>query len=120
MQEGPGVLRRYAIRTDGFVSVHAGYDGGEALTRPFVFDGKKFVINYASSAFGSLRVEIQDAGGKALEGYRLDQCPLIYGDEIEHTVTWDGGSDVARLSGDPVRLRFVMRDADLYSLQFKP
>ena len=119
MQEGPGVLRRYTIRTDGFASVHAGYGGGEFTTRPIVFGGTKLIINYASSAFGGLQVEIQNDGGKAVEGFRLDQCPVIYGDEIEHTVTWDGGSDVARLSGNPVRLRFVMRDADLYSIQFK-
>ena len=118
MQEGPGVLRRYSIRTDGFVSVNAGYDGGELLTKPLVFKGSKLIINYAGSAYGSLQVEIQDADGKAVEGYRLDQCPVIYGDEIEHAVTWDGGSDVSRLAGEPVRLRFVMRDADLYSLRF--
>ena len=119
MQEGPGVLRRYTVRTDGFVSVHAAYDGGELLTKPLVFKGSKLIINYASSAYGSLQVEIQDADGKAVEGYRLDQCPVIYGDEIEYTVIWDRGSDVRRLSGEPVHLRFVMRDADLYSLKFE-
>ena len=40
------------------------------------------------------------------------------GDEIERIVRWKGGSDVSRLSGQPVRLRFVMKDADLYSFQF--
>jgi hypothetical protein len=34
-------------------------------------------------------------------------------------VTWKSGSSVAALSGKPVRLRFVMKDADLYSIRFR-
>ena len=39
-------------------------------------------------------------------------------DEIERAVTWRGNSDVGALAGRPVRLRFVMKDADLYSIRF--
>ena len=44
---------------------------------------------------------------------------LFSGDEIERVVHWQSGSDVRKLAGLPVRLRFIMRDADLYSLRFR-
>ena len=34
-------------------------------------------------------------------------------------VRWSGGPDLSRLAGIPLRLRFVLKDADLYSLQFR-
>jgi hypothetical protein len=33
-------------------------------------------------------------------------------------VVWKAGSDVSKLAGQPIRLRFVMREADLYSIRF--
>ena len=42
----------------------------------------------------------------------------MIGNEIERAVEWKGGPDVSALTGKPVRLRFVMKDADLYALKF--
>jgi hypothetical protein len=112
-------LRRGTLRLDGFVSVNAPYAGGELVTKPLRFTGSKLVLNYATSAAGSVQVEIQDAAGNPVEGFALAQCPEIYGDETERAVTWTGGPDVSKLAGQPVRLRFVMKDADLYSIRFR-
>ena len=112
-------IERLTLRTDGFVSVQAPYAGGELLTKPLKFAGKELAINYSTSAAGSVRVEIQDKAGKAISGFALADCPEIIGDQIERVVSWKGGSDVSRLAGKPVRLRFVMKDADLYSIRFK-
>ena len=117
-QEEPSRLRRGTVRVDGFAAVHAGADGGAMVTRPLTFTGTRLVINYATSAFGAVQVEIQDEAGKAIEGFRMDQCPIIYGDEIAHAVGWTDGANVSRLAGTPVRLRFSLRDADLYSIRF--
>jgi len=116
---GPGRLRRFTLRIDGFVSVRAPYGGGEFTTRPLKFKGSGLVINYSTSAVGSVRVEIRDEGGKPVPGFELANCPEIFGDELEHVVSWKGGTDVGRLQGKPVRLRFVMKDADLYSIRFR-
>jgi hypothetical protein len=113
-------LRRGVLRTDGFVSVNAPYDGGELVTKPLVFEGNDLVINYATSAAGSVRVEMQDADGKPIEGRSLEDAQEIYGDEIERVVSWKAGGDLGALAGKPVRLRFVLKDADLYSLRFVP
>jgi hypothetical protein len=64
-----------------------------------------------------VRVEIQDAGGLPVPGFALDDCPEIIGDETARIVTWKGGGDLSALAGRPVRLRFAMKDADLFSLR---
>ncbi len=112
-------MRRYTLRIDGFVSVQAPASGGEMLTKPLVFDGRRLIINFATSAAGSLRVEIQDTAGTPAPGFALADCPDVFGDAIEHPVEWKGDDDVSPLAGKPVRLRFVLRDADLYSIRFQ-
>ena len=112
-------LQRLVLRTDGFVSVHAPYRGGEMLTKPLTFRGRTLEINCATSAAGSIRVEIQDSSGQPVPGYALHDAMEIIGDEIDRVVSWKGGADVASLAGRPVRLRFVMCDADLYSIRFR-
>lgn len=111
-------IRRGVLRTDGFVSINAPYKGGQLTTRPLIFRGKRLVINYATSAAGGLRTEILDPEGKPLAGYDLANSRELFGDAIEQVVSWDRGSDLSALAGRPVRLRFIMKDADLYSFQF--
>lgn len=115
-----GYLERMTLRTDGFVSVHAPYDGGELLTKPLQFSGDRLSLNCSTSAAGGLRVEIQDAAGRPLPGFGLADCAEIIGDEIDRVVKWKGGSDLSALAARPVRLRFAMKDADLFSLRFRP
>jgi hypothetical protein len=118
-------LERMTLRTDGFVSASADHAGGELITKPFVFSGSNLVLNYATSAEGSLRLELQDATGNPLSGFGLEESPLLWGDRIDAPVIWARPASLTdpeplrRLAGKPVRLRFVMRDADLYSLQFR-
>ena len=62
-------------------------------------------------------VELQDAEGKALPGFALADCEPIWGDHIARIVKWKGGDDVSAHAGKPVRLRFEMSDADLFSIR---
>jgi len=112
-------VRRGVLRTDGFVSVHAGYQDGEFVTQPLVFRGDRLVINYSTSAAGSIRVEVQDATGNPIPDFRLQDSSELFGDAIEQTVAWKQDSAVGALAGRPIRLRFEMKDADLYSIRFK-
>lgn len=118
-------LDRYTLRPDGFISVHAPYAGGEMVTKPLTFkaedakDPRQLALNFATSAAGSVRVEIQDADGKPIEGYALADCEELIGDDLARTVSWKGGSDLSALADQPIRLRFVMHDADLYAIQFE-
>jgi hypothetical protein len=113
-------LRRYSLRTDGFASVKAPYEGGELMTKPLVFVGRKLVLNYSTSAAGSLRVELLDEAGDVLAGYTARDCEMVTGDEIAREISWKKGGDLGVLAGRPVKLRFVLRDAELYSFRFIP
>ena len=117
--EGVARLRRFTLRMDGFVSVHAPHSGGEFVTKPLVFSGKELVINFSTSAAGSVHIEIQNPQGKAIVGFALADSAEIYGDEVERVVSWTNDSDLSKLAGKSVRLRFVMKDADLYALRFR-
>ncbi len=112
-------LRRYSMRLDGLASARAEYAGGELLTKPIVFAGKHLSINFATSAPGSIRVEIQGLDGKLLPGFALADCREQIGNEIDRIVSWKKGDDLSSIAGQPVRLRFVMKDADLYAFQFQ-
>ena len=106
------------VRTDGFASLYADAEGGQALTRAFTFTGKRLEVNYATSAAGSLRFELCAADGKALPGFALADSEMLYGNELAHTVSWKAGTDVGALAGQTVRLRVNLKDADLYSVRF--
>ncbi|MFP6767034.1 MAG: hypothetical protein VB859_02615 [Planctomycetaceae bacterium] len=111
-------VRRYVFRTDGLVSIAAGFAGGEMLTRPLTFEGGRLELNYATSAVGSIRVELQDESGQPIPGLGLKSSVEMIGDEISRTAAWDSTTRLADWAGRTVRLRFVLRDADLYSLRF--
>ena len=116
---GPYRLRRHTLRLDGFTSVFAPLSGGQVLTRPLRFSGSRLEINFSTSAGGRLRAEIQDEQGRAIPGFALADCHLQYGDQLDRVVSWEQGTDVGDLAGKPVRLRFELKDADLYSFQFQ-
>ena len=111
-------LRRFALRLDGFVAVNAPLKGGTLLTKSLVFTGSQIHLNFSTSGAGSLRVELQDESGQAIEGFALEDCEELFGDELERVVRWERGGDVSALAGEQVRLRFVLSDTDLFAFQF--
>ena len=110
-------LRRLSIRKHGFASVNADAVGGEFVTRPLIFSGKHLILNYATSAAGSIQVEMLDENGHPIKGYTLQDMPPLYGDELDAVIAWKGGNDLTTLQGKPVRLRFVLKDADLFAMR---
>jgi hypothetical protein len=113
-------LRRYTMRLDGFVSLNAPFAGGTATTVPITFTGQRLTLNFATSAAGSLRVAVLDAGGQPLPGFGLADCDELFGDTVDRTVTWRDSADLSALAGRTIRLQFELKDADLYSFQFQP
>lgn len=122
-RSGTAHLRRGVMRLDGMVSVSAGYRGGEFVTKPFTYTGDTLALNFETSAAGSIRIELQDERGNPISGYELENFPPLWGDQIDHAVTWTAnprwGTSLKKLEGTVIRLRVVLRDADLYSLQFR-
>ena len=102
-------LRRYELRLDGFASAHAGYAGGELISKPFALAGERLELNYATSAAGSVRVELQAADGASI----TSASPELIGDETDRVYPWTLNAGEWR--GKLVRLRFQLKDADLFS-----
>jgi hypothetical protein len=112
-------LHRYSLRLDGFSSISAPYSGGTVTTRYFKFSGKQLYLNYATSAPGEIRVELQDENGQPIPGYDFESAELIIGNETNRMVRWQGQTDLSSLLGKIIRLKIQMKDANLYSLQFQ-
>jgi hypothetical protein len=114
-----GGVFRSVQRIDGFVSADFAYEGGSLTTRPFTFDGKQLLLNVNTSASGEGRVAVLDEAGSEIEGFTSKDCRIVNGDFLDKAVQWaDGSADVSKLAGRPVRLRFEMRGAKLYSFRF--
>lgn len=111
-------LRRYSIRIDGFTSVHAGYIGGTVLTKSFRLTGTMLEINYSTSAAGGIQIELMDEDGKVLQGFSKEDCEYIVGDEISRIVKWKNESDLSLFEGKIVRMKFYLKDADVFSYRF--
>jgi hypothetical protein len=57
--------------------------------------------------------------GTPIPGFSTGDCQKIIGNEIRRVVAWRDKPNLSELVGKPVRLRFRMVDADLYSLRFE-
>jgi len=112
-------LLRYSMRPDGFVAVEAPYAGGEMITKTLTFTGGELYLNYATSAAGSIRVQILDGDGVPIPGFEAEKSFEIIGNQIARAVRWNDSTDLSSLAGTPIRLRFVMKDAELFSIQFR-
>ena len=88
-------MLRGTLRVDGFASAHADYSGGDLVTAPLKFKGRRLVLNYSSGAGGSVRIELQSEFGKPLQGFALADAPHLYGDAIDEAYSWKQGSDVS-------------------------
>ena len=107
----PTVLTRYVYRKDGFASVKASYKGGRFVTKPMTLLGSTLSLNMSTSARGCIYVNILDESGKVIDGYCSSE---LFGDSASKPVTF--ASPVSALSGKTVRLEFVMKDAELFSV----
>ena len=105
----PAELRRYTIRKDGFASFHAPYAEKKLFTRPFVFEGNRMELNFATSARGYVYIKIHTPDET------LSSCEL-FGNSLDRVVPFDG--DLSRLAGETVTMEITMRDADLFSFRF--
>lgn len=114
------ICRRYTLRVDGFASIHAKTRPGVVVTDPLIFDGAELSLNAATSALGTIEVEICDESGAPIPGFERASCDIIYGDSLDRRVSWKASRDVSSLAGKPVVLKFYLREADIYSLKFEP
>ena len=103
------------LRRDGFVSLAAGDETGQLLTKPFVATGDRLLLNVDVRASGEAQVEVLGEDGKTIRGFELNCCVLLNGRDVDQVVQWQDDADWARLAGETVSLRIQLRNADLYA-----
>lgn len=103
------------LRKEGFISQHAGRDGGVVCTRALRWPGGKLIVN-ADAHAGSLTVRVSDELRKPQPGFDYADCEAFKGDKVAHEVTWQGKS-LDAFAGKVIRLEFQLRDADLYTFK---
>ena len=104
------------LRLDGFVSLSAPGEGS-VTTRLLQTPGGRLTVN--ARVGGDLRAEILDGDGNVIPGYGVQQCHPVRGDSLRHAVTWGTGSDLVPRRKAGLRVRFHLRDTDLYAFQLK-
>jgi hypothetical protein len=123
------------LRMDGFVSLQAGsVREGILVTRPFLSDGTRLVINGACGSGGYIDVEVVDINDEVLPQRSRADCDTFRGDGVRHVVTWGEQSFVPvpappgmlyQRAGSPYawaghrKLRFYIRNARLFSFRLE-
>lgn len=102
------------LRRDGFCSMESASDTGTLTTRPVRFSGRALFVNAAADG-GELRVEVLDRRGRPIEAFSRDNAIPIVRDATKQAVGWRSAADLASLRDQPVRLRFHLSRAGLFS-----
>lgn len=101
-------------KLDRFVAAEAGSDGGIMITTPVKFRGTRLELNAVTTAGGSVIVEMRD-----LQGRLLTKSQPVSGDDLRRRVQWDGDASLQAHTGQPVVLRFALRNARLFAFAFR-
>ncbi len=104
-------------RRDGFASLtnmsRPGVgDAGQVITKPIVLSGSELRLNADVRKGGRIVVTVLDANGTPIPGYESKD---IEGDKLDQVVKFSKGEKLAELTGQTVKLKFTIVNADLYS-----
>jgi hypothetical protein len=102
------------VRRDGFASLDASFDGGTVTTGVLSLGGSALSVNVKAD-YGEVRVAVLREDGEAVEGFAEEDCAPLHTDSVAARVRWKGGHSLEALAGRPVRLRFRLKNARLYS-----
>jgi hypothetical protein len=102
------------LRRDGFASMDAGSDEGTLLTRKLLFDGEYLFVN-ADASQGEIVAEVLDKNGKTISDFSKDKCKPIKINGTKIILNWESGKTLKKYSGNPIRIKFYLKNASLYS-----
>lgn len=94
-------------------------DLGGFTTPAFLAPGSRLKINALTSRVGEIRIEAADFHGKAIPGRTFEESVPITGDQYQTLVRWKGAEDLGVAAGEPVVLRFRMKKARIFGLDFE-
>ncbi|HET6325392.1 MAG TPA: hypothetical protein VFG04_12005 [Planctomycetaceae bacterium] len=121
----PGVLKVGAalatFKRDRFASLETSdRDPGpcRVITKPFTVRHRNLFLNAATWAKGTIRVEALTRDWQPIAGFTEPQARAIQGNALDHPVRWQGNTDLSRLRGKEIRLKFYMTRARLHAMTF--
>lgn len=103
------------LRLDGFCSMQSRGEAGWLISRREPFREPRVTINARTSAAGWVVAEILDRQNRVLSGFSREDCVPFSGDAVRHELTWRTARFSPELQRDDYKLRFWLKDADLYS-----
>lgn len=109
------------VPRDQFVSLeNKGRERGEVVTRTLRSSGSKLIVNMkvAGQLPGELKVEILDPAYFPVAGHSMKEADALARSGLDNVVTWNTNPDISRLAGKPVKLRFHLTNANLFSFRF--
>ena len=113
-QQQAAAIGLVRLRRDGFISLDAHDSEGILLSKSVICGGQELVIN-ARTADGYVAAELLDDAGRPIDGFTRADCDAFTGDSVRHLVTWRGVAAFERLNGAKVKVRFALKNAELYA-----
>jgi len=103
------------LRLDGFCSMHAGDKEGWLISRREVFRTPKVIINASVGKGGYVSAEILDRHNRVIPGFSRNECVPFKGDSVRHVLQWNTKSFPNEVANADKKIRFFLKNADLYS-----
>ena len=103
------------LRLDGFCSMYAGEREGWLITRREQIEQPRVMINARVSPGGCVVAEILDRSNNVVPGFSRHDCVAFKGDSVRHILTWRTQTLPASPDQADRKLRFYLRNADLYA-----
>jgi len=122
-----GGIALATLRHNGYLSLRAGIHPETLVTKPFVYQGNRLVVN-ADCGAGNIQAELVPAAPQPIVNLLGDApvpecsfklCVPLKGVGVEQKVQWSGDPNLRAWAGKPVRLRFRIENADLYGFRFE-
>lgn len=124
-----GAMGLAVLPLDGWVSLENDDQTrnryAEVVTLPFTFSGSRLQVNVAPQVDGesarfSLNVEILAPDHFRVKGYSFEESDSITRGGVARVASWNGEDDLSSLAGKPIKLKFYLKNARLFSYQFVP
>jgi hypothetical protein len=111
----------YAIWPQGRLVAIVAEERGEFSTVALIPKGQRLYVNVRTKRSGSVRVAAQAGRHRAemLPGRGFEEAVPIVGDHPRALVRWQEADDLGIHPGDPVILRFMMEQAELFGVEFE-
>lgn len=110
-----GEIGLATLRLDGFCSMRAGSQEGSFVSRREVFKTPRVTINAAARPGGYVVAELLDRNNNVIKGFTRDDCVVFSGDSVRFELKWKASAFPNSLRDKDKKIRFYLKDADLYS-----